>query len=972
MRSIALACALFLFGVLALAGIASAASAGDVVINEVYINPAQYFDNCEYIELYNRTSSAINLYHWVLTSVEYDQFCVNPTDGKPGEHHWMFPNGITIPAHGYIVVARDAVSNAEATDPGFTSSFGFAPNVEMYDASQVYEVDTGAVPNMICLNPDSYDDQIRLYPGTSDYGIKCGTSSKYEAVWLFADSARTNQIDAMEYYDPAYCVTDMCTGVNGVDNDSYQGIPDANISLGRDGSSTDTNRSNADFHPEARTPRAQNSLNVPPEMWTLSYSPCVPTSTDSVEVSVYAKDPDGIAWVKCWYSVSGGAFIQKLMSATPGDSLYKVKIPPQADGFQMKFYAEARDNNAVPATGSYPADAPAGAYCYSVGMREIYEVQYVEVGGDTSSYLGGAVNITGVVTAGLGVVAANSFVVQDGPGPWNGIFVFDPTNSVPAEEGDSVIISGKVQEYYNRTEVYMFVGCYNEVSSGNEEPYPVEVVALDLATGSPNAENYEGVLVKVNNATVTNDSLGYGEWEINDGSGACRVDDYSGYSYTPNTGDHLDAVQGILDYNYSDYKIEPRWTEDIIGPPMIFNLVYSPHAPRTGNAVTMSCVVKGVYPITSVKLFYSTNGGATFDSTGMTAQPAPNDTIYTCVIGPFTDGTTVDYYARATDNQPMSTRKPGGGTYDFYVGMRTIHDVQYVVAPQDSSPLAGQPVNVSGIVTAATGEFSDYYFFIENHYGGSNPEFKGVKVYDRTGTVDVARGDSVTVSGSVWENYFETEIAMFFPEAITVHSHGTPVPKPYSVMTASVPTGEKWEGVLVIANAANVTNADAGYGEWLITNGLAADTCRVGNLGNYSYVPHVPDNVTVAGPVMYAYSVYTIQPRNDADICEPGDAGVKDGDAIPARVSLLVKPNPMLDGSEVRFALPVAGQVSLKIYNVKGELVRTLVDARTDAGVYTIGWNGSNNHGNTVTSGIYFLKLETAAGSAATKVVVSK
>ena len=972
MRSIALAGGLFLFSVLALAGIASAASPGDVVINEVYINPAQYFDNCEYIELYNRTASPINLYHWVLTSVEYDQYCVNPVDGKPGEHHQMFPAGITIPAHGYVIVARDAVSNAEATDPGFTSTFGFAPDVEMYDASQVYEVDTGAVPNMLCTNPDSYDDQIRLYPGTSDYGVKCGTSSKYEVLYLFADSARTSQIDAMEYYDPAYCVIDMCTGVNGVDNDSYQGIPDANISLGRDGSSTDTNRSNADFHAEVRTPKAQNSLNVPPDMWTLNYSPCVPGSTDSVRVTIYAKDPDGIAWVKCWYSVNGAAFVQVLMSAAPGDSLYSAKIPPQADGAQIKFYAEARDNNGVPATGVYPVDAPGGAYSYAVGMTTIYDVQYVPVGGDTSSYIGKAVNITGVVTAGLGVVASNSFVVQDGSGPWNGVFVFDPTNSVGAEEGDSVIISGKVQEYYSRTEVYMFVGCYNEVSSGNDEPYPVEIVALDLSTGSPNAESYEGVLVKVNNVTVTNDSLGYGEWEINDGSGACRVDDYAPYSYSPSTGDHLDAVQGILDYNYSDFKIEPRSDEDIIGPPMIFDLVYSPHSPVATDTVTVSCVVKGVHPITTVKLLKSINGGASFDTLAMTAEPAPNDTIYTVKIGPFALGTTVDYAALATDNQPMTTRKPAAGSYDFYVGMKTIYDVQYVVAPQDSSPLAGQPVNVAGIVTAATGEFSDYYFFIQNHYGGGNPEFKGVKVYDRTGTVVVARGDSVTVSGSVWENYNETEIAMFFPEAITVHSHGIKGPKPYSVTTASVATGEKWEGVLVAANGAEVTNPDAGYGEWLITNGAAADTCRVGSLGSYAYVPQLGDDVSVTGLVMYAYSVYTIQPRDDADICEPGEAGVKEGDAIPARVSLLVKPNPMLEGGEVRFALPVAGQVSLKIYNVKGELVKTLVDTKTDAGVYTVGWNGTNSRGNNVTSGIYFMKLETQAGSAATKVVVSK
>jgi hypothetical protein len=310
-------------------------------------------------------------------------------------------------------------------------------------------------------------------------------------------------------------------------------------------------------------------------------------------------------------------------------------------------------------------------------------------------------------------------------------------------------------------------------------------------------------------------------------------------------------------------------------------------------------------------------------------------------------------------------------SYDFYVGMLTIHDVQYVVAPADSSPYAGRPVNISGVVTAASGEFSDYFFYIQNHYGLA-PDFKGVKVYDRTGTVSVQRGDSVTVSGDVWEYYFDTEIAMFFPEAITVHSHGNNVPAPYPVTTASVRTSEKYEGVLVTATSAVVKSAADEFGEWLISNGTAADTCKVGDAGTYSYVPVVNDNVIVTGVVDYTYSEYKIEPRNDADICSPGKADVTDGKTTPQRLALMVRPNPMLNGGQVRFALPVSGNVDLKVYDVKGRLVKTLASGRRDAGDYTMEWNGTSGQGGRVTSGIYFLRLETQAGSVATKVVVSR
>ncbi|MFH1220495.1 MAG: lamin tail domain-containing protein [Candidatus Eisenbacteria bacterium] len=962
MRVIAATGVLFLFAVVALSGVVLAASAGDVVINEIWVNDPTYFDGGEYIELYNRTASPINLAGWVISGTEYDGLC--------GEHHHQIPTGITIAAHGYIVIARDAITNDEVPggSTGYRTKWGAAPDLEMYDNSRTYEVDDPAVPNTICQNPDANDDQIRLIPGTSDYSKSCsGSYNRYEVLYLYDTAARTNLIDAMEYRDPAYCTADQCLGVNVSDNDAFAGIPDVGISLGRDATGTDTNNSSADFHYEVATPRAVNIVNTPPDIWTLRYSPCEPTSSSTVTITCYAKDPNGVTSMKCYYSVDGGAYTFVAMSAAPGDSLYSCVLPAQADQKEITFYVEATDGFVPPATSKYPADAPGGAYRYRVGTQLISTVQYVDIGGDSSSYAGHAVNVSGVVTAGRSIFNANMFVIQDGSGPWNGIWVYDPTASVPAEEGDLVTVSGKVQEYYLRTEIYMFVGCYNEVSSGNALPAPVTVATSAMATTSTLGERYEAVLTKVANVTVTNDSAdAYGEWEVNDGSGACRIGAAGFYGYTPNTGDVLDGVQGVGDYSYSNRKIEPRWSEDIIGPPIISSLVYAPHAPQTGNAITFSATVTGANPPFTVKLFCSTNGGASFDSTTMTTS----DSVYTAVKGPWPNGTTVDYYVRATDVQPMTARKPASGTYDLYVGRVTIYQVQYVAPGLDSSSYAGKPVNLGGIVTAASGELGINYFYIQNH--GLSSDFRGVKVYDRTGTVSVARGDSVTVSGDVQEYYNNTEIAMFFPAAVTIHSHSNNVPAATPVTTAAVNISEKYEGVLVQANTATVKAAKDQYGEWLISSGGAADTCKVGDYGTYAYVPVVNDVVIVRGVVDYAFSQYKIQPRQDDDVCYPAKAGTPDGTTVPSRVMLAVRPNPMLDGGEVRFALPVTGNVALKVYNVKGELVRTLIEGASPAGEYKIDWNGANSRGNRVTSGIYFLRLETRGGSAVSKVVVSR
>jgi flagellar hook assembly protein FlgD len=62
--------------------------------------------------------------------------------------------------------------------------------------------------------------------------------------------------------------------------------------------------------------------------------------------------------------------------------------------------------------------------------------------------------------------------------------------------------------------------------------------------------------------------------------------------------------------------------------------------------------------------------------------------------------------------------------------------------------------------------------------------------------------------------------------------------------------------------------------------------------------------------------------------------------------------------------------VTLKVYNVAGQLVRTLVNGTKDAGSYAITWDGKNDRGSAVASGIYFYKMETKDFSQTKKMVM--
>jgi hypothetical protein len=72
-------------------------------------------------------------------------------------------------------------------------------------------------------------------------------------------------------------------------------------------------------------------------------------------------------------------------------------------------------------------------------------------------------------------------------------------------------------------------------------------------------------------------------------------------------------------------------------------------------------------------------------------------------------------------------------------------------------------------------------------------------------------------------------------------------------------------------------------------------------------------------------------------------------------------PNPFNPSTEIKFHIARQSFVSLKIYDLLGREIKTLVSEELDNGVYIVDWNGDNNFGEKASSGIYFYRIE--AGS---------
>jgi len=105
------------------------------------------------------------------------------------------------------------------------------------------------------------------------------------------------------------------------------------------------------------------------------------------------------------------------------------------------------------------------------------------------------------------------------------------------------------------------------------------------------------------------------------------------------------------------------------------------------------------------------------------------------------------------------------------------------------------------------------------------------------------------------------------------------------------------------------------------------------------------------------------------------ETGVPD-DGAPELTKLVLSqntPNPFNPITSIQFSVPDnAGAVELHVYNVSGRLVRTLVNDELTAGPHSVVWDGRDNNGRSLASGVYFAKLTAGDETAEKKMALLK
>ncbi len=454
----------------------------------------------------------------------------------------------------------------------------------------------------------------------------------------------------------------------------------------------------------------------------------------------------------------------------------------------------------------------------TVSLVPIYDIQYTTAANGASPLVGQTVTTAGVVTGVYTSGNNNGYFIQDAPGAWNGIHVFQGTNTNLPAIGNQVQVTGSVVEFNGLTQL---TGVTTAVLNPSvAQPTPVDITTLQLAT----QEQWEGVLVRVVDATCTEQNSGFGMWRINDGTGDAKVHNLM-MNFTPVLNNTYTIV-GVVNYAFEEYRICPRNLNDI-------------------------------------------NGG----------------TI---------------------------------GTQEV-----TIQQIQSTTATDGASPFAGQTVTTRGIVTAI---WPTQGFFIQN---GSGP-WSGIFVFNTT--INPAMGDSIKVTGNVFEYFGLTQLTSIAQHEII--STGNALPAPTVISTQAANT-EQYESVLVRVENAICTNANAGFGMFKLNNS-SADMLVDDDV--FAYAAILGNGYNAQGIMWFSFSEFKMLPRMASDIQLIGSASLENS----ALEQVVVYPNP--------------AQQSIFVANHEGAISILDVQGRT---VKTQTISAVNNEINieTLESGVYFLTV---------------
>jgi endonuclease I len=721
---------------------------------------------------------------------------------------------------------------------------------------------------------------------------------------------------------------------------------------------------------------------------TIAYvrtDPVYPLADQDADVLADVTDTLAITSVALLWGTTPSALSNEIGMSVWSGSTYRTGTPVPGQQAGTTVYYKVRAVNAAPATSTSGIQSYALPYDLT-----IYEIQ----GQATSSPYNGSAAITqGVVTARYG----SYFVIQDGNGPWTGIWV---QGSAVASVGDSVTIRGTVSEsaglgYPGNTLITGTTLLSN--CPGGTVPQ-----AAVVSTADATAEAYEGVLLRVEDAVCGIVNVGYGEWLVNDGNGAGYVDRL-GYRCTPILGTSYD-VTGPLNYRYGRFKLEPRNAGDIVwagdtSAPAIFHVTdlsdTTVLVTFTEAVADTSAVVAAKYEIGGLEVTSAEMYGSRPDEVLLTVS-AMSPASYILDV----DGVG-DLYGNVlfggTSAFAFVENDVPAGYYDSAEGLSggelraALHDIvkNHTVYAYDYAWTAYRTTDVR-----PDGKVWDIYSDVP---GG--PQFYEYDFGADEGGVGGQEGEGYTREHSWPKSWFGGEVSPM-----------------YSDLFALYPTDAHVNG-----NRGNNAYGEVTSPDWTSLNGSKRGPCSYPGYAGIAFEPideykgdlartyfymstryytedgGWPGSPMADGADLLPWAVdmllewhdqdpvsrkeidrngtiYGLQHNRNPFVDVPEfarlmlaqDAGAPGGSGLAAGVSIgAIAPNPCEGTARIRYSVPAAGRVRVLVYDVLGKQVASLVDAVRPAGEHECELDARKLAG-----GVYFCRLETTGSADVRKMVL--
>ena len=109
----------------------------------------------------------------------------------------------------------------------------------------------------------------------------------------------------------------------------------------------------------------------------------------------------------------------------------------------------------------------------------------------------------------------------------------------------------------------------------------------------------------------------------------------------------------------------------------------------------------------------------------------------------------------------------------------------------------------------------------------------------------------------------------------------------------------------------------------------------------------------------YQYSCSLIDFAIAKDNSGPTSVGISDDVLLPVKYNLFQNmPNPFNPETAIEFEIPKRSHISLQVFNILGQRLKTLAHKSYSAGKHSVYWDGTNENGQKLATGVYFLRLQ--------------